>query len=279
MNIIAVDIGNTNIRVGLWLDSEEKWVERMEGGERAAVEAALVKGWDSVPASSMSSEGKKDAVIVASSTRGEWLAMVEDICGEVLGEKVKVVGRDFPLPIEVGVEKPENVGTDRVVNAAAAFAVIEDAVVVADFGSAVTIDMVDSEGVFLGGIIAPGLAMGSRALNEFTAKLPLVDAARPVSVIGGDTDEAIRSGLYYGAVGMLETVTRLYAEQIGKWPQLILTGGGAKVIRGDCVFADSWIDELTVRATALAYIKSVADRSEVERLVEKLRRGKGQINN
>jgi type III pantothenate kinase len=139
------------------------------------------------------------------------------------------------------------------VAAAAAYAVVEQAVVIADFGTAITIDLVDDKGVFLGGIIAPGLSTGAKALNEYTAKLPLVKPSRPKTPWGKSTEAAINCGVYYGAVGLLHEVVRRYAEKIDKWPYTVITGGDASLIKDDCEFVDSYVPNLAVKGIALAY--------------------------
>jgi len=267
MNMIAIDIGNTNIAVGLYVDDQEQYVRTVPGAAedaRRRIGDLLVEGWNRFPLVAGSKEHKRDGLIVASSVKDAWMEMVREVCREKLGEKIKVIGRDVPLPIEMGVEDAAAVGTDRVVNAAAAFAVIEDACVVASFGTAVTIDLVDEQGVFLGGVIAPGFEMGASALHAGTAQLPKVTVAAPRDPVGGNTTEAINAGLFYSAVGLLRTMTEMYAEQLGKWPHTIVTGGGAGLLKGHCDFVDSWVDNLTVRGVVLAYKKHLADRAQME---------------
>jgi len=158
------------------------------------------------------------------------------------------------------------VGTDRVVNAAAAFAVVEDACIIADFGTAITIDLVDEEGVFQGGVIAPGFGICSAGLAQGTAKLPQVQVTMPRDTVGASTEEAINAGLFYQATGLLRTITEKYAEQIGRWPQTIVTGGASELIRKECDFIDSWIDNLTVRGIVIAFKKYLADKAELAEL-------------
>ncbi|HEG42756.1 MAG TPA: type III pantothenate kinase, partial [Phycisphaerales bacterium] len=244
MNIVAIDIGNTNITVGLFLDDAEKYIEKIEGCDSERLEAALVEAWEQVPFAKRAKVEKREGVIVVSSVNEQWTKMVSDMCKGVLGEKIKLIGVDVPLPIEMGVENVSEVGTDRVVAAAAAFAVVEDAVVVADFGTAVTIDLVDEDGVFLGGVICPGFELSAGALEKGTAKLPKVTVERPKNPVGGSTVEAINSGLYYSAIGTLRMMAETYAAELGKWPQLIVTGGSAEIIKQDCDFVDSWATNL-----------------------------------
>lgn len=253
MNIIAIDIGNTNISVGLFLEGTEKSIETACGAAEDTLAALLEKYWSKIPFSKSAKEKVKDGAVVVCSVKPEWTKVVKRLVKERLGEKIMVVGDDIALPIKMAVEEPKKVGVDRIVAAAAAYAVVEQAVVIADFGTAITIDVVDDKGVFLGGIIAPGLGTGAKALNEYTAKLPLVKISKPKTPWGKNTEAAINCGVYYGAVGLLHEVVRRYAEKIDKWPYTVITGGDAAVIKDDCEFVDSYVPNLTVKGIALAY--------------------------
>jgi len=274
MNIIAIDIGNMNITVALFLDDAEQFTESVSGNDAGKLKKLLTSAWEQIPFVKSAKVKKRDGVIVVSSVKDTWTELVADICQKELDEKIKVIGRDVPLPIETAVDNNMEVGTDRLVSAAAAFAVVEDAVVVADFGTAVTIDLVDEEGVFLGGCIFPGFELSAEALHNGTAKLPQVEVKKPKSSIGANTCEAINCGLYYSAVGALETVVRHYAEQLGKWPQVIVTGGAARIIKDDCEFVDSWVRDLAVKGVVLAYKKHLEDRTDFAELAKEEKTGK-----
>ena len=268
MNILAIDIGNTNIKLGLYLDDAKVSITSIKGDDREKLFDCLNDLWQEVPFAPRSKEPVRDGVIVVSSVKPAWTEVVEKMCEDSLNEKIKVIGREIALPMEMGVDDYHQVGTDRVVAAAAAYAVVQDAVVVADFGSAVTIDLVDEQGVFLGGTIAPGFGIAAKSLHENTAQLPLVEVKTPNDPVGANTNDAINAGLYYAAVGMLRAVTEKYAEQIGKWPQTIITGADAEIIKKDCDFVDTWVSDLTVTGIVLAYKKYLDDKSELESYAE-----------
>ena len=268
MNIVAIDIGNTNITVGLFVNDGEKFIETVAGGDGDRLQSLLVEAWEQVPFVKNAKVDKRDGAIVVSSVKPEWIKSVREICKSELDEKIRVIGEEIPLPIEMGVDNSGEVGTDRVVAAAAAFAVVEDAVVIADFGTAVTIDLVDEEGVFMGGAIAPGFNIAAEALSRQTAKLPEVQVHKPKDAVGGNTLEAINAGLFYSAVGLLRTVVEKYAEEIGKWPQTIVTGGDFGIIKDECDFVDSWVSNLVVRGVVLAYKKHLAVQTEAAEWAE-----------
>lgn len=274
MNIIAIDIGNTTITVALFLNNTEKFIESIPGNAPSKLKKLLASAWEQVPIVKGAKVQKKDSVIVVSSVKPAWTELVARICKKELDEKIKVIGKDVPVPIETAVDDNMEVGTDRLISAGAAFAVVQDAVVVADFGTAVTIDLVDENGVFLGGCILPGFELSAKALHSGTVKLPKVEVTTPSDPIGANTRQAINCGLYYSAVGALETAVRRYAEQIGKWPQVIVTGGAADVIKDDCEFVDSWVPNLAVKGVILAYKKHFKDQTELVELIKEEKRKK-----
>ena len=262
MNIIAVDIGNTNIDIGLFLEGEEQFIKSIPGQSQTKLTDCLKSAWQKIPIAESSKEKKRDGVIVVSSVKPAWTKLIQQIVKDNLGEKVLIIGKDIPLPMTLWVDEPDKVGTDRVVSAAAAYAVVEDAVVVADFGTAVTINLVDKNGIFLGGVICPGFEISAKALKENTAQLPKAKVTRPKAPYGKNTTEAINCGLYYSAIGTLEEVIRRYAEKIDKWPQTVITGSGAQTIKDDCNFIDSFVPNLVVKGIVLAYKKYVEAKIE-----------------
>ena len=261
MNIIAVDIGNTNIGVALFLDDEEKLVESIPGKSRTKLAGRLKSAWEEIPVSRSSREDKRDGVIVVSTVKPAWTKLVTEIAKNELGEKVYIVGRDIPLPMTCWVDEPDKVGTDRVVSAAAAYSVVEDAIIVVDFGTAVTIDLVDEKGIFRGGVICPGFEISAKALKDHTAQLPEVKISKPAGPYGKNTAEAINCGIYYSAIGALQEIIRRYAEEIGKWPQTVITGAAAKTIADDCDFIDNYVPNLVLKGIVLAYKKYIEQKA------------------
>jgi len=231
------------------------------GDSTSKLTELLISGWAKVPLVKSAREKKKDGVIVASSVKPAWTKKLRRIVKDKLAEKLLLIGADIPLPMELALKEPGKVGTDRIAAAAAAYAVVEDALVVADFGTAVTIDLVDKEGRFLGGAILPGFEISAEALRLNTSQLPKVGMKRPRKPFGKTTREAIQCGLYYSAIGALEEIVRRYAEEIGKWPQIVLTGGAAELIKDDCTFVDDFVPDLVVKGVVLAYIKYLEERA------------------
>ncbi|MFC1760697.1 type III pantothenate kinase [Planctomycetota bacterium] len=263
MNILAIDIGNTNIGLGLFLNGNQEAMESVSGDDIPQLTKTLKDLWSRVPIIELSAEGRRDAVMVASSVKPAWTQQVQTILMKECDEKAMIIGKDVALPMPVWVDEPDKVGTDRVVSAAAAYAVAEHAVVVADIGTAMTIDLVDDNGVFQGGTILPGFELASAALQEHTAQLPKVAITRPEEPWGKNTQDAITCGIYYGAIGALQKIVELYAEKIGVWPQTIITGAGAKLIKPDCQFVDNHVPHLVLMGIVLAYQKHLEEMTEM----------------
>jgi type III pantothenate kinase len=262
MNIIAVDIGNTNIDIGLFLDGKEEYIKSVPGGSRAKLTNCLKSAWEKIPVIETSKDNKHNGTIVVSSVKPPWTKVIKEIAQRSLDEDILIIGKEIPLPMQLWVDEPDMVGTDRVVSAAAAYDVVGDAVIIADFGTAVTIDLVDQNGIFLGGVICPGFEISAKALRDYTAQLPNIKITKPKAPYGKNTVDAINCGLYYSTVGALQEIIRRYAEKFGKWPQTIITGSGAKVIAGDCEFIDNYVPNLVVKGIVLAYNKYIEQKAQ-----------------
>ena len=252
MDVIAVDIGNNTISLGAFTNEElgrniSVPVNETERLAHLFTELREFCGEQELGASTVP--------VVVSCVNQPALQLVERAVDEALDQRVFVIGKDIPLPIKVAVRQPETVGTDRLVSAAAAYDMLEQAVVVADFGTAITVDCVSEQGTFMGGAILPGLSTSAQSLNEHTSALPYVEPAHPEGYIGIDTVSAIQHGVYYGAIGAMRQLVERYAEQLCRWPHVVLTGGHADLIAKGCDFADSKIPTLCLTGIYLTYVK------------------------
>jgi len=241
--ILACDVGNSRIAVGCVVGEAASHVRRVSADDPAAAAEALAEVWEATPA---------PKCIAACSVNPAGLDLLETAAGEI-NQDVLVVGRDLDLPLETALEDPSAVGTDRLCAAAMAYQRLNQACVVADFGTAITIDCVNAEGVFLGGAILPGLSAGAEALAGQTAKLPKVELVEPDWVYGADTRQAIVGGLVFGARGALREITETYATELGAWPALVLTGGDAHLVGSGCDYVQAIVDDLSLLGVALAY--------------------------
>ena len=242
--VLAVDAGNSRIALGCVAGEEVLRTRRVGCEDASAVGEALAELWDLA-------EGPK--VVVASSVNPEALAVVRDEAGRRIDREVLLVGHEVDRPIETNLPDPASVGTDRLCAAAMAYQRLGSACVVADVGTAMTVDCVSDDGVFLGGAILPGLGMGARALASETAVLPPVELQRPDWVFGTDTRQAMVGGLVYGARGSLRELTEAYATELGAWPPLVLTGGDAELVGQGYDIVHAIVPDLCLMGIALAY--------------------------
>jgi len=222
--VLAMDVGNSGVSMARVVGEAVSDLRRIAAGELPAAADAMAEIWERTPA--------PKCVAVSSVCAGN-LEALEPLVRERLDRDPLVVGRELPLPIETDLPEPSRVGTDRLCSAAMAWHRLRQACVVADFGTAVTVDCVSGEGVFLGGAILPGLGMGAEALARGTSALPKVALARPDWVFGKTTVQAIVGGLVHGARGALRALTEAYATELGQWPLLIVTGGDAGLVAVD----------------------------------------------
>lgn len=244
--LVAVDIGNTNIHLGLFdLDSR-----RLINHFRVSASDTRLKDL-SVDASIL--REASDCVLASVNPRAEdafcnWLHPRWK--GRLLRMPV-----DVPVNMPILVRNPDKIGTDRLLNALAAFQRTAAATIVIDAGTAVTIDAVSGKGEFIGGVIAPGLETLKEALHLRTAFLPRVSVQRPQRVLGRDTDEAVKSGLYWGTVGLVEKITKKLLEEQADTQAVLATGGDAELLANELQIIDEIIPHLTLEGMLTAYCR------------------------
>jgi type III pantothenate kinase len=244
MKIIAIDLGNTNTRVAVV--EEQKIIEKIQTATGDL--AGLIHTIEHFHGEYFSNNPMP--IIICS--------VVPEVC-EKICEKIshtfdvepKVIGKDIPLPLKLNLTNEKTVGADRVVSAAMAFERMGKAVAVASFGTAITIDCVDENGVFLGGAILPGLTLCAQALSEHTAQLPLVQLRAPETPWGRNTEDAIAAGIIFGAVGALREIVERFATHLNQWPELIVTGGDSKIIAEHCDFIHAIVEDLQLMGIEL----------------------------
>ena len=151
-------------------------------------------------------------------------------CKQYLKTTPLVVETGVKTGVKVMVSEPRSVGADRIVNACAVKEKVGGPAIVVDFGTATTFDALDKDGNYLGGAIAPGLEIAADSLSGRTAKLPRVELVVPQKVIGKTTIDAIRSGLVYGYVALVEGMIERISEELSDDPVVVATGGLASLI-------------------------------------------------
>ena len=254
VHLVGVAIGNTRTMIGLCRDGEVEEVVRVPSADARGVAAAVAKVSESSPS----------IPIVIASVNEPAARALEPLLREDHGERVYRLGTDLPIPILHSLEDDSTVGQDRLLNAIAAHRVAGQACVVIDAGTCVTVDFIDGEGTFHGGVIAPGLQMMLNAMHASTASLPAVEHAGAPTLAGPygkDTRSAMLLGVRGAVQGLVRLMLERYAEAFGAYPQVIATGGDAEsLFEGDEV-VESVVPHLQLAGIAAACLKG-AQQSE-----------------
>ena len=156
--------------------------------------------------------------------------MLVELSRQHLGREPLVVGPGIETGMPILYEPPGDVGADRIVNGVAAFAAYGGPVVVVDFGTATTFDVITRRGEYAGGVICPGIGISADALFQRAARLPRVDVRRPGRVVGRSTVESMQSGLYFGYAAMCEGLLARIRAEIGEPARAVATGGLAETL-------------------------------------------------
>ena len=226
--LLTIDIGNTNILLGLHTGHEltKCWRISTSPGRTADEYGPQILGFvqqSDVPADSIS------AVSMASVVPPLTATFVE-MCENYLGRTPLVVDAGVKTGVRVLYEDPRQVGADRVADAAAVRELYGGPACIVDFGTATTFDAISPDGDYLGGAIAPGVEIAADALFQRAAKLPRVDVTRPPSAIGRTTVHSMQAGLLFGYVGLVEGMVERFRGELGPQMKVIGTGGLAEVI-------------------------------------------------
>jgi len=226
--LLAIDIGNTNITVGVYSGDSlgPRW--RLDAGrekmpdEYGALMLSLFQR-DGISAKDI------EAIVMASVVPPLKGAFVE-ACNRHLQCEPMVVDGKSKTGIRIQYEDLEQIGADRIVDAAAGYTLYGGPACIVDFGTATTFDAISAEGDYLGGAIAPGIGISAEALFQRAAKLPKVDLMRPPNAIGKNTVHSLQSGLLFGYVGLVEGIIARFCKELGPSTKVIATGGLAEVI-------------------------------------------------
>lgn len=249
---LVVDIGNTETVLGLAPSPTEMahhW--RVSSVVPRTVDEMTVLLRALLATSGVDPRAVRQGVVgsVVPSATYVWRESLE----RMLGGPVVVVGSDSALPIRLDVEDPKSVGADRIVNTLAAREMFGRDTIAVDLGTATTFDCITADGVFLGGVISPGLSAGLEWLDKRTAKLPRVELGPPGAVIGRRTETCIQSGVFFSAVDAVDGIVRRIKIEWGRPEALVVaTGGFAKVLGPHLATVDRIEPYLTLYGLALA---------------------------
>ncbi len=251
--LLAIDSGNTNVVFSVYDGDASKGLWRCSNNPRRTADEYMV--W---LMQLMELEGvdrtRIDTAIIAS-VAPEALFHLVTLCHRYFGCEPLVVGEaGVDLGIEVRMDRPEQVGADRLVNAVAAHDRYRRPLIVVDFGTATTFDIVDGDGNYCGGVIAPGINLSLEALYQAASKLPRVDIRRTEKVIGKATIPAMQSGIFWGYVGLIEgLIQRIRAEWGVADMPVVATGGLAPMFAEATSLFDHIDRDLTIHGLVLIH--------------------------
>lgn len=253
--LLTIDAGNTNTVFALIEGAEivEQW--RISTGDQRTVDEYMVWISNLMALSGRDPSSVSGAIIASVVPQVVW--PLTQLCKKYFQCEPLVVGDDaVDLGVDVQVTNPREVGADRLVNAVAGHALYGGPLIVVDFGTATTFDIVGADGAYLGGVICPGINLSLRALHLAAAKLPRIAVEAPAAdkpVTGKTTQEAMQSGVFWGYVSMIEgLVSRLKAEHGGNM-KVLATGGLAPVFANRTDAIDTVTGDLTLQGLRLIF--------------------------
>jgi type III pantothenate kinase len=242
--LLAIDIGNTEITLGVFEGEELRATWRLAtrlhrvADEYAALSMKLLEH-----------RGLKlndISEIALCCVVPPLLSTITDMCRRYFNVTPLVVGAGVKTGVRIRMDNPREVGADRIVNAAAAHHLYGGPVIITDFGTATTFDVVSREGDYLGGVIAPGMGTAAEALYTRAAMLPRVELAPPKHVIGTSTTTAMQSGIIYGYIGLVEGIVSRLQKELGEKTTVVATGGYAGLIANETSIINTVNPDITL---------------------------------
>ncbi len=255
--LVTIDIGNTNIALGIFEGDRLRVTWRLATGiHRLADEYGTLLlnllQRQAIPLSQIRGAALCSAVPPLVPT-------FHQMCREYLGISPLVVEPGVRTGIRISIDNAREVGPDRVVNAVAAHHLYGEPVIIIDLGTATTFDVVSQGGDYLGGAIAPGVAIATEALFMRTAMLPRIELVRPKQVIGRSTVSAMQSGIIFGYIGLIEGMVRRIEEELGGKTMVVATGGYAQLLAQETPAIQIVNDDLTLIGLRLIYEMNETD--------------------
>jgi type III pantothenate kinase len=248
--LLVVDAGNTETVLGVTRGREVLRYWRLTSGPLTADEATLRTRLliDSAELGTGAAAGAVVCSVVPAVT-GAWVEALTRIAGTPAVE----VGVGSARSMAIRYHDRSAVGADRLANAMAARALYGTPAIVVDLGTATTFDCVSQQGAYLGGAIAPGVMTSAEELFRRAARIPRVELRRPVRALGRTTEEALQAGVLWGAAGLVDALVRRLALEMKGTPNVIATGGLAKVVAPDCETINRVDEELTLKGMVLIW--------------------------
>lgn len=253
--IAVLDVGNTNIVLGIYEDNKLLHHFRISTNRQATVDEYGIQIYNLFQMSRID-VGNIEGVIV-SSVVPPLIYVLEKMCEAYLKQKPLIVGPGIKTGLNLRYENPREVGADRIVNAVAAVEKYGGGpLVVVDFGTATTFDCIDGKNNYLGGAIVPGIGISTEALVQRASKLPRIELEKPKKVIGRNTIHAMQAGIIFGYAGQVDGIVERIATEMNAVPTVIATGGLAELIASETRAIHKVDPLLTLEGLRLIYEKN-----------------------
>ncbi len=249
--LLTIDIGNTDTVLGLFKGSELAFHWRVSSQKARSVDEIFILITSLFASGKVKTAGIKGAVICSVvPPLGE---KTKEALSRLIGGEVFLVGENITASMPVIIDNPGEVGTDRIVNAVAAYDEFKDAVIIVDLGTAITVDLVTEGGEYAGGAIAPGIGISMEALFTNTAVLPRVELKRPSRFVGKNTTEAMQSGIFFGFSALIDGIIKGIINELGRRPTVVATGGLSRAFRDGSEFIKLVDEFLTLKGLNILY--------------------------
>ncbi|MDP9126967.1 MAG: type III pantothenate kinase [Pseudomonadota bacterium] len=254
--LLAIDAGNTNIVFALFDGPRLAKAWRLETLPQRTSDEYAVFLLSLMQAAGISPASIKAAII--GSVVPETNFHLKNLCRDHFGCTPSIVGEGkLELGIKILLDRPEEIGADRIINAIGGVLAHKPPLLIIDFGTATTFDIVDADGNYCGGAIAPGINLSLQALHMAAAKLPRLGIAPPPRVIGKNTIEAMQSGIFFGYVGLIEGMIERMSKEFGAVLTVIATGGLAPMFKHAVAGIDQTDADLTLRGLYRIYERNL----------------------
>ncbi len=252
--LLVIDIGNTNITVGIYKDDKIIKIFRLTTEYQRTSDDYGLSLLTFLQADNIAVEDIDDVII--SSVVPKINYSFNNSIKKYFHKTPISVGPGVKTGIDIRIDNPSALGADRLVDAVGAFYTYGGPCLIVDFGTATTYDIVSSKGEFIGGVIAPGIGICAHALSSQTAKLPEVEIEKPDKIIAKNTIKSMQAGIVYGYIGQTEYIIRKIKEEYGQDLKVISTGGLGRIIANETDLIDIYDVQLTFKGLKIIYDKT-----------------------
>ena len=257
--LLVVDIGNTNVVLGVYDGSMLKGHWRLATDAKTTADEYGILFTNLLASTGILPVQMSGAIM--SSVVPTLTATFEALIEQYFHQRALIVTSESDTGLTIRYPNPREIGSDRLVNAAAAYHKYRRDLIIVDFGTATTFCAVTKDAEYLGGVIAPGLAISAEALFARAAKLSKVELTRPKTVIGTDTGSSIQSGLLFGYAGLVDTLVRRMEQELGRSAYVIATGGLSSIIAKETTSIQTIEPLLTLEGLALIHRRAMGSSS------------------